>query len=136
MSEPVDALAPRVSTQWPNSLRFHTICSSILTIINISPKSYDHELIDRFVNQDEEHDPHFEPVIKLTEQVETKTHEEDETVLFKMYARLFLLCSQILIVAGTGVQNYSGLLLRHPNGRNAVLETFVCFSTKKRRRFD
>lgn len=30
------------------------------------------------------HDPHFEPVIKLTEQVEAKTHEEDEEVLFKM----------------------------------------------------
>ncbi|KAI0638231.1 RanBP1 domain-containing protein [Trametes polyzona] len=39
--------------------------------------------------QDEEHDPHFEPVIKLTEQVETKTHEEDEDVLFKMRAKLF-----------------------------------------------
>jgi len=34
-------------------------------------------------------DPHFEPVIKLTEQVETKTHEEDEDVLFKMRAKLF-----------------------------------------------
>ena len=34
--------------------------------------------------QDEEHDPQFEPVIKLTEQVETKTHEENEEVLFKM----------------------------------------------------
>lgn len=34
--------------------------------------------------QDEEHDPHFEPVIRLTEQVETKTMEEDEEVLFKM----------------------------------------------------
>ena len=34
--------------------------------------------------QDEEHDPHFEPVIKLTEQVETSTGEEDEDVLFKM----------------------------------------------------
>lgn len=36
--------------------------------------------------QEEEHDPQFEPVIKLTEQVETKTNEEDEEVLFKMYA--------------------------------------------------
>ena len=31
-----------------------------------------------------ENDPHFEPVIKLEQQVETKTHEEDEDVLFKM----------------------------------------------------
>ena len=35
--------------------------------------------------QEEEHDPHFEPVVRLTEQVETKTLEEDEDVLFKMY---------------------------------------------------
>ncbi|TBU32726.1 RanBP1 domain-containing protein [Dichomitus squalens] len=42
-----------------------------------------------WIRQDEEHDPHFEPVIKLTEQVETKTHEEDEEVLFKMRAKLF-----------------------------------------------
>ncbi|ORY32612.1 RanBP1 domain-domain-containing protein [Naematelia encephala] len=38
---------------------------------------------------EEEHDPHFEPVIKLTEQVDAKTHEEDEEVLFKMRAKLF-----------------------------------------------
>jgi hypothetical protein len=31
-----------------------------------------------------ENDPQFEPVIKLEQQVETKTHEEDEDVLFKM----------------------------------------------------
>ncbi|KAF9247007.1 ran/spi1 binding protein [Melanogaster broomeanus] len=39
--------------------------------------------------QEEETDAHFEPVIKLTEQVETKTLEEDEDVLFKMRAKLF-----------------------------------------------
>jgi len=39
--------------------------------------------------QEEENDPHFEPVIKLTEQIDTKTHEEDEDVLFKMRAKLF-----------------------------------------------
>jgi len=38
---------------------------------------------------DEEHDPHFEPVIKLTEQVEVKTNEEDEEVLFKLRSKLF-----------------------------------------------
>jgi len=38
---------------------------------------------------DEEHDPHFEPVIKLTEEVATKTNEEDETVAFKLRAKLF-----------------------------------------------
>ncbi|KAF8211406.1 RanBP1 domain-containing protein [Mycena galopus ATCC 62051] len=39
--------------------------------------------------KEEEVDPQFEPVIKLTEQVDTKTHEEDEEVLFKMRAKLF-----------------------------------------------
>ncbi|KAI0306913.1 putative YRB1-ran-specific GTPase-activating protein [Multifurca ochricompacta] len=38
---------------------------------------------------EEDHDPHFEPVIKLTEEVETKTNEEDETVIFKLRAKLF-----------------------------------------------
>ncbi|EPQ26507.1 uncharacterized protein PFL1_05829 [Pseudozyma flocculosa PF-1] len=36
-----------------------------------------------------ENDPQFEPVIKLEQQVEVKTHEEDESVLFKMRAKLF-----------------------------------------------
>lgn len=31
-----------------------------------------------------EHDPHYDPVIKLEHQVEVKTHEEDEDVQFKM----------------------------------------------------
>jgi hypothetical protein len=34
--------------------------------------------------QEDSHDPQFEPVLKLTEHVEAKTHEEDEDVLFKM----------------------------------------------------
>jgi len=44
---------------------------------------------DPSANKDEEHDPHYEPIIKLTDQVETKTHEEDEDTLFKMRAKLF-----------------------------------------------
>jgi len=40
-------------------------------------------------SQEEQHDPHFEPVVRLTEQVDSKTHEEDEEVLFKMRAKLF-----------------------------------------------
>ncbi|KAI0938236.1 single stranded nucleic acid binding protein [Taiwanofungus camphoratus] len=47
------------------------------------------EASDALAPREEEHDPHFEPVIKLTEQVDTKTHEEDENVLFKMRAKLF-----------------------------------------------
>lgn len=34
-------------------------------------------------------DVHFEPVVHLTEKVETKTHEEDEDQIFKMRAKLF-----------------------------------------------
>ncbi|GFZ44186.1 Ran-specific GTPase-activating protein 1 [Saitozyma sp. JCM 24511] len=41
------------------------------------------------VNTEESHDPHFEPVVRLTEQVEAKTGEEDDEVLFKMRAKLF-----------------------------------------------
>ncbi|PFH52657.1 hypothetical protein AMATHDRAFT_46198 [Amanita thiersii Skay4041] len=41
------------------------------------------------VPREEETDVHFEPVIKLTEQVELKTYEEDEIVRFKMRAKLF-----------------------------------------------
>jgi len=38
---------------------------------------------------EEEADVQFEPVHKLTEEVATKTHEEDEDVVFKMRAKLF-----------------------------------------------
>ncbi|KDN42298.1 putative YRB1-ran-specific GTPase-activating protein, partial [Tilletiaria anomala UBC 951] len=38
---------------------------------------------------EQENDPHYEPVIKLEKEVETKTMEEDENVLFKMRAKLF-----------------------------------------------
>ncbi|WFD30221.1 Ran GTPase binding protein Sbp1 [Malassezia sp. CBS 17886] len=38
---------------------------------------------------DAEHDPHYDPVIKLENKVEVKTHEEDEDVLFKIRAKLF-----------------------------------------------
>jgi len=51
------------------------------------------EPTDALAPRDEEHDPHFEPVVRLTEQVETKTHEEDEQVLFKMRAKLFRFAS-------------------------------------------
>ena len=37
----------------------------------------------------ESEDVHFEPVIRLTEKVEIKTHEEQEEQVFKMRAKLF-----------------------------------------------
>ncbi|RXW21167.1 hypothetical protein EST38_g4687 [Candolleomyces aberdarensis] len=47
------------------------------------------ENTDALAPREEEVDVHFEPVIKLTEQVDAKTHEEDEDVIFKMRAKLF-----------------------------------------------
>jgi Ran-binding protein 1 len=38
---------------------------------------------------DKEPDVHFEPVVHLTEKVDTKTHEESEEQTFKMRAKLF-----------------------------------------------
>jgi Ran-binding protein 1 len=39
--------------------------------------------------QEENYDPHYEPVIQLTEKVNTSTNEENEDVIFKMRAKLF-----------------------------------------------
>lgn len=41
---------------------------------------------DLFLPQEQEYDPQYEPVIRLTEkdQVQVKTYEEDEDVRFKM----------------------------------------------------
>jgi len=47
------------------------------------------ENTDALAPREEETDIHFEPVLKLTEQVDTKTLEEDEDVLFKIRAKLF-----------------------------------------------
>lgn len=41
-------------------------------------------MADTEQHTEDTHDPQFEPVIRLTEQVESKTHEEDEEVVFKM----------------------------------------------------
>ena len=40
-------------------------------------------------DEEENADVHFEPVVKLTERVETKTNEEMEEQVFKMRAKLF-----------------------------------------------
>lgn len=44
---------------------------------------------DALAPREEEADVHFEPVIKLTEQIDAKTGEDDEDVTFKMRAKLF-----------------------------------------------
>lgn len=38
---------------------------------------------------DDDHDPHFEPIIPLPELVDVKTGEEDEEVIFKYRAKVF-----------------------------------------------
>lgn len=83
MSENVDALAPRVSTHILMPGTNAQATPSMLPPIAPPPPNTVLVLTGTLL-QDEEHDPHFEPVIKLTEQVEVKTMEEDEEVLFKM----------------------------------------------------
>ena len=44
---------------------------------------------DAIYRQDDNYDPHYEPVIQLTEKVNVTTNEENEDVIFKMRAKLF-----------------------------------------------
>jgi Ran-binding protein 1 len=48
-----------------------------------------HVTLDQEDQVPESEDVHFEPVIRLTEKVETKTNEEAEEQTFKMRAKLF-----------------------------------------------
>ncbi|CAN0014957.1 unnamed protein product [Hapterophycus canaliculatus] len=52
------------------------------------------------VTQEEESTAQFEPVVQL-EEVEVKTHEEDEEVVWKMRAKLFIF-GETLLNKGTG----------------------------------
>lgn len=53
------------------------------------PAQYDTPLTSQQDEAPESEDVHFDPVIKLTEKVETKTNEESEEQMFKMRAKLF-----------------------------------------------
>jgi hypothetical protein len=66
-------LAPKVCIYF-----FHFSLGGL--VVATHPNSF-----NRLFQKEEEHDPHFEPVIKLTEEVETKTNEENETIIFKLY---------------------------------------------------
>jgi hypothetical protein len=84
MSDNVNVLEPKVcvtlkvlSASQPATPPFLTLSTSDKTLISLS--SF----------QQEEADVHFDPVIHLTEQVVTKTMEEDEDVIFKMYGAAF-----------------------------------------------
>ena len=84
--------------------------------------------------QEEETEAHFEPVIKLTEQVETKTLEENEEVLFKM-CDLFFLSSAITRKSSLGVLSSSVSRPHLQSGRKEERAMFVCSSTRKPRKF-
>ena len=81
-----------------------------------------------FILQEEEPDVHFEPVVKLTEQVDTKTHEEDEKPLFKMYVYSRLACYSscsffIPAISLPGAPSYSDSNLEQMSGRSAARVT-------------
>jgi hypothetical protein len=79
-------------------------------------------------------------VIKLTEQVETKTLEEDEDVLFKMCVdfHLFHLDLQSVLNAAIliGVQSSSDSIVGLPSGKNVELAMFACCPIRKQRKYD
>eukprot|EP00953_Heterococcus_sp_UTEX-ZZ885_P029818 15800-Heterococcus_DN1.PRE.1 len=55
--------------------------------------------------QEEESTAHFEPVVQL-EEVDVRTHEEDEVVLFKMRAKLFV-HGETLLNKGLGTKTWN-----------------------------
>lgn len=90
-----------------------------------------------FLLQEDEHDPHYEPVIHLMDKVETKTLEEDEDQLFKMYAMASDLLStshRILMFfrwLGSGVPNSSDSMQWVPSGRNEERGSCAYLSTRR-----
>ncbi|CAM9313663.1 unnamed protein product [Chrysoparadoxa australica] len=55
--------------------------------------------------EEEESTAHFEPVVQL-EEIETKTYEEDEEVLFKQRAKLFVF-GETLLNKGSGTKSWN-----------------------------
>jgi hypothetical protein len=70
--------------------------------------------------QEEEVDVHFEPVIRLTEQVDTKTNEEDEESVFKMCV---VLAADDTLCPLTGVEQLAFCPIYHP--RSADLNPYL-----------
>jgi hypothetical protein len=105
--------------------------------------------INRLFQTEDEHDPHFEPVIKLTEEVETKTNEENETIVFKLYVsfstdsnwiKKFLDNPLITpppppLTCHAGVQSSSDLIFLQTNGKSVGQVRRDCYSTRKHTRF-
>ena len=80
---------------------------------------------------------HFEPVIKLTEQVDTKTMEEEEDVVFKMC----VIClrrprsrADDIQTKRSGARSSSALIPLDRSGRSGARATSSCSSTRRRAR--
>ncbi|KAK3504595.1 ran-specific GTPase-activating protein 1 [Neurospora crassa] len=68
----------------------------------------------------ESEDVHFEPVIHLTEKVETKTNEESEEQVFKMRAKLFKFVKEASEWKERGTGDVR-LLKHHENGKTRLV---------------
>lgn len=68
----------------------------------------------------ESEDVHFEPVIHLTEKVETKTNEESEEQVFKMRAKLFKFVKESSEWKERGTGDVR-LLKHHENGKTRLV---------------
>ncbi|XP_033637920.1 E3 SUMO-protein ligase RanBP2-like [Asterias rubens] len=60
---------------------------------------------------DEEHDPHFDPIVPLPELVDTKTGEEDEEIMYKQRARLYRYAKELNVWKERGIGEVK--LMRH-----------------------
>ncbi|OXG97008.1 ran-specific GTPase-activating protein 1 [Cryptococcus neoformans A5-35-17] len=81
MADTTEQVNPVVRQGYPSRSRYGPLATRNLPNWNV--------MWDALGGKGEEHDPQFEPVVRLTEQVEAKTHEEDEESTFKMRAKLF-----------------------------------------------
>ena len=63
------------------------------------------------INEDD-HDPHFEPIVPLPELVETKTGEEEEQIVFKHRAKVYRYCGDSKQWKERGVGDIK--ILKHP----------------------
>merc|ERR1712142_334738 len=80
------------------------------TALFTTPKKDDDNEED--INEDDGHDPHFEPIVPLPELVETKTGEEEEQIVFKHRAKVYRYCGDSKQWKERGVGDIK--ILKHP----------------------
>merc|ERR1719167_1163319 len=80
------------------------------TALFTTPKKDDDNEED--INEDDGHDPHFEPIVPLPELVETKTGEEEEQIGFKHRAKVYRYCGDSKQWKERGVGDIK--ILKHP----------------------